>query len=171
MGGRGCRSQRNGAFALVAPRRRFEILQQRAAVVQSSRVGPDRKRTVKSVERFLEASENDQDIGAVAVGVGEIRLERDGAVVARKRFLRLAEPEMRFALQVVQARLRRTERKRALDQLYAVGVLTLLHGDDGDIIEGVGVVRVSVQYLHVALHGGAQIAHAVECERALKELT
>ena len=121
---------------------------------QSGRRGRiERERAVETFQRLVGKAGIDQDIGAVAVGVGEIGVERDRAVEILDRLQPLAQPVQRLAEQVVHARLRRADGDGAAGELDALLELALLAGDHGDVIERVGVLRVVAQHLDVALHG------------------
>ena len=79
-----------------------ERLQQRTAVEPIGRRGRiERQRAVETFQRLVGKAGVDQDIGAVAVGVGEIRIERDGAVVILDRLQPVALAVQRLAEQVV----------------------------------------------------------------------
>ena len=139
-----------------------EFLQQSAAVEPVRPGGRiERQRAVETFQRLVGKAGIDQYIGAVAVGVGEIRVERDRPVEILDRLHRLAQPVLRLAEQIVHARLRRAVRDGAAGELDALLELLLLAGDHRDVIERVGVLRVDAQHLDIALHGRGEIALAV----------
>ena len=94
--------------------------------------------------------------------------------MARSKFLiassRSPSPVQRLAEQIVHTRLRRPVGDGAAGELDALLVLALLAGDHGDVIERVGVLRVALQHLDVALHGLRQIALAVVEQALLEQL-
>ena len=158
---------------LVETRQRLgvaaERLQQRAAVEPVGRRGRvERQRAVETFQRLVGKAGIDQDIGAVAVRVGEIGVERDGPVEILDRLQPVALAVQRLAEQIVHARLRRPKLDGAAGERDALLELPLLAGDHGDVIERVGVLRVGAQYLDIALHGPSEIALAV-VEQALLE--
>src|SRR5579862_5167766 len=114
------------------------------------------------------AAEFAQHLGAVAVGLGEVHVAFERVVEGGERILHLAEPVQRLADHVMRARLAAVEAERTAGKIDALLVLAFLAGDDGDVIERVGVLRVDAQHLGVSLHGERDLPLAV-VEQALLE--
>ena len=110
-----------------------------------------------------------QNVGAVAVRLGEIGVEGDGRVEILDRLQRLAQRFQRAAEQIVRARRRRLG-ERAAGEIGALLELPLLAGDHRDVIERVGVLGVGAQHLRIALHRLLQVALAVVEQALLDEL-
>ena len=160
---------------LVEARQRLgvaaEPLKQRAAVEPVGRRGRvERQRPVEALQRLVGKAGIEQDIGAVAVRVGEVGVDGDGAVETLDRLQPVALAVQRLAEQIVHTRLRRPVGDGAAGELDALLELALLAGDHGDVIERIGIVRVDAQHLDVAFHGLRQIALAVVEQALLEQL-
>lgn len=133
-------------------------------------VGVERHRPVVGLQRLVREAGVDQQVGAVAVGLGEIGVEGDGRVEGLGGLDQRAELLAGLADQVVQAGLWLAERQRALGEVDALLVLALLAGDHGDVIERLGVAGVGAQDLGVVVHRLGQLSLAMVEKALLQEL-
>ena len=131
-------------------------------------VRPQRERPVEIDKRLRRAAHLGEQRATVAVGVGERRIDLDGAAESLQRVVVLVLPQMRLALEVVQPRLLGIKIDRALDHLDTFAELPLLQRQHGDVIERVDVAGVLLQHRHIAFHGGLMVAGPMQRERLLE---
>ena len=98
------------------------------------------------------------------MGVGVVRLERDGALVALQRFLVLLEFLECVAQVAMDARHGRVLRQRRTQEAGGQFVIPLLESDDTDMVQGLDVLRDQAQYLFIGGRGLFQFALVMELQ-------
>src|SRR4029078_941632 len=116
------------------------------------------------------AAEFRQHICAVAVGVGEVDVACERLVEAFERVFGLPHPVQGLTDKVIGTRLSGPERQRSARKVDALLKLTLSTGDDGNVVQRVGVLRVVAQHLGIAIHGERNLPRTMVHDALLHEL-
>src|SRR5262249_15636674 len=144
--------------------------QQRAEPRQRLRILARAKRDAEMPLGRLALAVHQRDLAEARMCGADVRIERERLFVMPARRVEIARLAAHGAERELDAGLLGRERMRAREEILGLGARTALMAQKAEQMQRVGVVRLALEVLAIALLGLVETAEAVEFDRIFQHV-